>query len=92
MNDDEEAEERPSPACDDSDEWSFLVLDILVQEILEDFDYAMQDKFIDMAPDKSDALKKEMNIDDDYFVAVVEDPTPERAKEIRRELHALLDS
>jgi hypothetical protein len=59
-------------------------------EILDDYDFSMEKNFMDMPPDEAAALKRQLNIDPDYFVAVVEDPTPERAAEIQREIRAYL--
>jgi len=57
---------------------------------LEDYDFDMEDKFLDMPPTKAAALKKRMNILPDYFTAVPEDPKPERLAEMARELRSLL--
>jgi hypothetical protein len=80
---------RPLAACRDMAEWGEFV-EALRTIILEDYDFSMEKEFMDMPPDKAAALKRQLNIDPDYFVAVVEDPTPERVAEIRRELHSLL--
>jgi hypothetical protein len=81
---------RPAPESKDNEEWSFLV-DALREEILEDFDFEMEKTFLDTPPEFSADLKRQMNIHPDYFVATVEDPTPARLEEIRRELRALLE-
>ena len=86
---DEEPVTRPEPACDDLDEWKELI-EALRSEILEDYDFEMESEFIDMPPDAGAKLKRELNIDPDYFVALVEDPTPERVVAIWRELQTYL--
>jgi hypothetical protein len=50
----------------------------------------MAPQFLDMPPGQAAELKSNLNIDDDYFVAVVDDPTPEQLVEIRQELEATL--
>jgi hypothetical protein len=85
----EEPVRPPGPESTDYAEWSFLV-DTLRQEILEDYDFEMAKTILDLPPDLAAGLKRQMNIDPDYFVAVVEDPSPERLQEVRSELRALL--
>jgi hypothetical protein len=48
-------------------------------------------ELMDLPPDQAAKLKRKMNIDPDYFVAVVEDPTPARRKDLKRDLRLLLD-
>jgi hypothetical protein len=78
-----------APDSDDMDDWSRLV-EILRREVLEDDDFRMDFMFLDAPPDKAAAAKAEMHIDPDYFVTPVEDPSPQRLCEIRRELRSLL--
>ena len=85
----EEAYQRLSPDCKETDQWAELVESLRTQ-ILEDYDFDMEDKFLDMPPAKAAALKKRMNILPDYFTAVPEDPKPERLAEMARELRSLL--
>jgi hypothetical protein len=59
-------------------------------DVLEDYDFEMAPQFLDMPPGQAAELKSNLNIDDDYFVAVVDDPTPEQLVEIRQELEATL--
>ena len=86
---DEEPEARPAPDSADIKEWAFFV-DVLRDEILDDYDFSMEEEFMDMPPDEAAALKNQLNIKPDYFVAVIEDPTPERLKVIREEIKAYL--
>ena len=87
---DEEPAMPPAPDCPNLSEWGELV-EALRIEILDDYDFSMEKQFMDMPPHEAAALKRQLNIDPDYFVAVVEDPTPERAAEIRREIRAYLN-
>ncbi len=86
---DEEPVERLPPDSSDIDEWSFLI-ECLEEEVLEDYDFDMERNFVDMPPDAATRLKRQMNIDPDYFVATIEDPSPKRLAEIRKELSKLL--
>jgi|ERR1022692_3862146 hypothetical protein len=85
----EEPTPRQTPDSEDMDEWNEL-LEAMRTEILDDYDFSMEDQFMDMPPDQAAALKNQLNIDPDYFVALIEDPTPERLKEIRAEIKAYL--
>jgi hypothetical protein len=69
---DEEPAEPLSPDSADCAAWSDLV-ESLRTEILEDYDFDMEAKFLDMAPAAAAELKKQLNIDPDYFVGVIED-------------------
>ena len=80
---------RLSPRSRKMDEWSHLV-EALRGEVLEDEDFKMESRFLDASPDKAAHLKAEMHIDPDYFVTPVEDPSPKRLDEIRKELQRLL--
>lgn len=74
---------------DDSEAWMELI-ESLRTEILEDYDFDMAGKFLDMDPERAAELKRLMNIESDYFVANVDDPTPQQLEEIRRNFHARL--
>jgi hypothetical protein len=86
---DEEPVERLGPENVDVEEWSFLI-ECLEEEVLEDYDFDMEQNFVDIPPEQARLLKKQMNIGHDYFVATVEDPSPERLAEIRAELNGLI--
>ena len=86
---DEEPVARQKPGSKNMEEWRELI-EALRTEILDDDDFSMEHDFMDMPPDEAAALKKQLNIDPDYFVAVIEDPTPERLKEIREQIKAYL--
>jgi hypothetical protein len=85
----EEPERPPAPDSDDTSEWAEIV-EALLTEILDDYDHSMEKNFMDMPPEQAASLKEMMRIDPDYFVAIVEDPTPQRIVEIRQEIKALL--
>jgi hypothetical protein len=46
--------------------------------------------FLHEPPDKAALIKARMNIKPDYFVTPIEDPSPRRLDEIRKELQSLL--
>jgi hypothetical protein len=50
----------------------------------------MESMFLDAPPERAAAAKAQMHIDPDYFVTPVEDPSPRRLGEIRKELKRLL--
>jgi hypothetical protein len=85
----EEAEVPVQAESEDNENWYFLI-DQLRETILDDYDFTMEEEFMDMSPETADLLKKNMNIDPDYFVDVIEDPGPERLAEIQRELRSLV--
>jgi hypothetical protein len=78
-----------APECDDLSAWAELI-ESLRTDVLEDYDFDMEDKFLDMPPAEGAALKKAMNILPDYFTATVEDPTPAKLADIMGELRSLL--
>jgi hypothetical protein len=45
---------------------------------------------LDMAPAAGANLKRKLVIEPDYFIGVIEDPSPERLEVIRRELYAVI--
>jgi hypothetical protein len=79
----------PAIDCEEYKEWADLVEDLWTG-VLDDYDFDMADKFLDMPPEQAEALKRRMNIDPEYFVAVADDPTPEQLEGVRKELHGLL--
>lgn len=87
----EKARARPAAESDRFEDWSFFVLDVLLREVLDDDDYSHHAQLMDLPPDRAAELKRQLNIDPDYFVDVVEDPTPDRVRAIQSELRSLLD-
>lgn len=87
----EDPEVPPEVTSEDSSAWMELV-ESLRTEILEDYDFDMAGKFLDMEPERATELKRRMNIEPDYFVANVDDPTPQQLDAIARELHLRLAS
>ena len=79
-----------APESSDMDKWSELVEALRYEVLLDDHDFKMESMFLDAPPDKAAAAKAEMHIDPDYFVTPVEDPSPQRLREIRTELKSLL--
>lgn len=86
---DEPPYERLAPDSKDTSEWNELV-ESLRTDILEDYDFDMEDKFLDMPPAEAARLKRDMNILPDYFTAIVDDPVGERRNELRQEVGRLL--
>lgn len=87
----EEPEMPPDVTSEDSSPWMELV-ESLRTEILEDYDFDMAGKFLDMEPRQAAELKRMMNVEPDYFVANVLDPSPRQMDDIARELHSRLAS
>ena len=71
------------------EKWNDLI-EVLREEVLADYDFEMDGEIGDMDPDRGEELKEFMGIKADYFVAVVEDPGPERLAQIREEIRQLL--
>ena len=80
----------PSDSCDDPDEWAFCV-DCLHDAILWDSDYLGESNFVDLPPDRSQDLKEEMGVADEYFQEVAQDPLPKQAAALLAELEALCE-
>jgi len=79
-----------SAESDDLERWNDLV-ESLRTAVLEDYDFAIDSNIADMAPHQAAALMKLMNINPCYFTAFVEDPVPERMKQIQSEIRQLLN-
>jgi hypothetical protein len=79
---------RLSPSCADIETWSTIV-DLLSEQILWDYDFAMGDRFLDSDPEESRAMMQELGIQPDYFTEIAPDPGDselETAREILRKL------
>ncbi len=87
----EDPEVPPDVTSEGSSAWMNLI-ESLRTEILEDYDFDMSGKFLDMEPEEAAELKRKMNIEPDYFVANVEDPTPQQLDAVGSELHSRLAS
>jgi hypothetical protein len=79
-----------TPEISDMDRWLELVEALRYEVLLDDHDFEMESMFLDAPPDEAAALKARMNINPDYFVTPVEDPSPQRLRVIRKELRRLL--
>ena len=77
----------PSSDCEDRDAWD-LLLDCLESRVLWDTDWGLT-AVMDATPDNSCRGKKELGIDDDYFIAVAPDPSDEEAERLLGELIVL---
>ena len=83
-----EAEDIPEPTCDDPDEWDIEIQE-LVDRVLWDADYEFEDLFMDGPPEMTQALRREMLIDDNYFAAIADDLTEAQASARVAELRAV---
>ncbi len=61
-------------------------IECLQNQILWDADYEMGDRLLDMAPDRSARLRRQLTISDDYYAAVPDDPAEERARQLAASL------
>jgi hypothetical protein len=86
---DQEPRVALSHECEDIDEWSEIVEE-LRDSVLEDHDFEMEALFLDAPPEQGAALKAQMQIDPDYFVTTIDDPSPPCLERIRNELRRLL--
>lgn len=86
-----EIEEIPETTCTDMAKWK-VELEILSDPILFDTDYEDSKLYTDFPPEKSKELREQMDIPDDYFMAIADDLTDEEAKEKIKELRKLCDS
>ena len=72
----------PTLLCDEIEEWE-LAIESLRSRILADEDWQMETLAIDLAPDTSKSLKKEMGIQRDYFIDIPPDGSDEEAEAAR---------
>jgi hypothetical protein len=79
---------RLSPSCVDIEAWSTIV-DLLSEQILWDYDFAMGDRFLDADPEESRAAMQEMGIQPDYFTEIAPDPNDRELHEARQILQHL---
>jgi hypothetical protein len=86
-----EIEEIPNTTCTDMDEWK-LEIEILSDAILFDTDYEDSKLYIDFPPEKSKDLREQMDIPDDYFMAIADDLTDKEAQARIKELRKLCTS
>lgn len=66
-------------------DWDSKV-ELLQGQILWDADYEMGDQLLDMDPERSARLRQQLTISDDYYAAVPDDPTEERARQLAASL------
>ncbi len=81
-------EPLPEPTCDDPDEWSVLI-DVLAEWILWDYDFDMEDCFLDSDPVVAEAKMKEMGIARDYYLQPAPDPSDAELEGIRDTLRKI---
>jgi hypothetical protein len=67
-------DELPDADCEDLSEWELLVY-CLSDAVLWDEDWRGSESLLDANPKASQAVKKLLGIDEDYYIAVPPDPT-----------------
>ena len=72
---------------DSSDDWDLLI-ECLEGRVLWDRDWELEEQ-LDIEPVAGRRVKRELGIDNDYFVAVPPDPTDEEAERLLKELREL---
>ena len=87
---DEEPEVPPPADSKDMEDWDHFI-ECLCEDLLEDYDFSMEDEFLDMPPEAAAKLKKNLNIASDYFVAAPDDPVAKELPPIREELRRILN-
>lgn len=90
-DDDAERAQIPEPTCEDLDEWDFQ-MQRLSEAVLWDGDYEDAQLYIDFSPEKSKELRSMMGIPDDYFMAIADDLTDDKAQVKIKELRKLCGS
>ena len=80
--------ELPDAKSSDVDEWESLV-EGCADKILWDWDFDVSDLFLDAQPERAQALKEFLSIDEDYYVAIPSDPSPAQLKQHERNLKRL---
>jgi hypothetical protein len=85
-----EPEVPVSADSEDHETWNYLI-DHLRETVLDDYDFDMEHKFLDLPPDQCQLLKSQMNIAPNYFVDVIDDPSVHRLEEIQREFLLLVN-
>lgn len=84
-------DEIPEVDCTDMYKWKFE-LELLLDKILFDTDYDDSQLYIDFPPEKSKELREQMDIPDDYFMAIADDLTDDEAQVKIKELRKLCNS
>ena len=81
-------EPLPEPSCDEPDEWGVLI-DVLAEWILWDFDFDMENCFLDGDPVVVQGKMKEMGIARDYYLQPAPDPNDAELKDNRDTLREI---
>jgi hypothetical protein len=75
--------------CGDQSEWDFLI-EMLADAILWDDDWVDDGFIMDADPETAEARKDRLGIDDDYYLAVVPEPSDSELDRARRRLKELI--
>jgi len=86
-----EGENIPAPSCTDIEEWD-LEVEVLTDRILWDRDYEDDRTYADHPPEMTKFLKYMVRIPDDYYTAIADDLTDDKAAAGIKELKKLCDS
>jgi hypothetical protein len=78
----------PDPCCDDVGEWEVLI-DVLAEWILWDYDFCMEESFLDEDPVVAKKKMKEMGIAGDYYLQPAPDPPEKDMEGIRATLREI---
>ena len=81
-------DELLDPSSEEADEWDELICS-LADAVLWDEDWKDSESLLDADPKASQAVKKLLGIDEDYYVAVPPDPTQEEMEGIWATLRRL---
>src|SRR5262249_17323441 len=81
-------EALPEATCNDLEEWTVL-LDGLSDRVFWDDDYALGHYFLDPNPDARRATMEQLQIVENYYLAVAPDPGEQELKQIRNTLREI---
>lgn len=81
-------DEVPEVECTDARTWQSCIEE-LSEGFLFDLDYEDADEYTDLPPEEAKVKYRRMNIDPDYFLHILDDPSESEWLAIERELHNL---
>ena len=85
---DNDNEEVLCVVCDDMDRWDDL-MECIELSILGHCDFEIYADINDLSPDAAKAQRKRHNIEDDYFTAIPDDPSPTESQKLLQEVRKL---
>lgn len=81
-------DELPDATSDEFEKWQFL-LEVLKGQVLWDEDYLDEGPYLDVPPEQAQLMKEVMDVEDDYYMAVPEDPPDDKLESLAEELRLL---